>query len=469
MPGRLQPTASLGGGTLARNPIALRARTFMTNPQSGRGDAPDRDPWLRDAGRTVRALLPTRRHAEMLFDALVHELGDRAYVVTANGGAHRWVFQRDRQHGEWIVPWPVLDVVAGPDPSTYTSPWVATDPDATVPLLGETRRSGAPPKLRGLGRGSLTIHDGRIHVEFGEDGRVTETCIGTSGQGRPAQSEPVEPGRGHEIERLAARIAAADAGRLGPARVQLPVPLPGGPAGKWSCATGAIRAAFWRGEIAGEAAWLAVDGYAGTAFGAGPTREGALERWRAAVRELRPRPPDPTPLPAELAGRAPGLQDDGSILLFAPSPVDHGPVPSPENTPCALIPLPPLPARPCPYGSWVRLLDDKGSVCHGARVSDERTGFTLIGEDVLGTIPLDELERRLEAADRADEPVRRRIETQLSDLTRAYRCQRVSYAPHEDGSGRWVVSTSSLSESFHARDLDGRRLRAQVTRLTWRS
>lgn len=53
----------------------------------------------------MRSALPSSRHAEMVLDAVVQQLGDAAVLETANGGALVHVFRRDRDDPDWIMPW----------------------------------------------------------------------------------------------------------------------------------------------------------------------------------------------------------------------------------------------------------------------------------------------------------------------------------------------------------------------------
>ena len=48
-----------------------------------------------DSVRAAAAALRSRRHAEMLFDAVAAQLGDAGWHETANGGKIRRLFRRD--------------------------------------------------------------------------------------------------------------------------------------------------------------------------------------------------------------------------------------------------------------------------------------------------------------------------------------------------------------------------------------
>jgi hypothetical protein len=125
----------------------------------------DRKPEDEDEYRVVNALrdaLHTRRHGEMLFDMVVDHLGDVAWVETMNGETTRTLYRRESAGSPWILPWPLLTLtlVGTDDPRS---------PVKILPLNYDTSdlpppRPGRAPNLRGLGPGSVTVHDGPEYV-----------------------------------------------------------------------------------------------------------------------------------------------------------------------------------------------------------------------------------------------------------------------------------------------------------------
>lgn len=126
------------------------------------------------AVNAIRDAIPTRAHAEMLFSQVLDLLGDAAWVETANGEQSRTLFRREAAGSPWIVPWPLISVSRGgregPSPILTAVPGVYQE----VP-----RRPGAAPKIRGLGPGQLTIHDGAhsLTLCYGADGRWFECSV----------------------------------------------------------------------------------------------------------------------------------------------------------------------------------------------------------------------------------------------------------------------------------------------------
>ena len=91
----------------------------------------------------IREAVPTRRHAEMLFDMVVDILGEEAWVEACNGGAIRTLFRRESAGSPFIVPWPLLSVARGgregPSPIPTAVPGVYAEPP---------KRPGRAPRLR---------------------------------------------------------------------------------------------------------------------------------------------------------------------------------------------------------------------------------------------------------------------------------------------------------------------------------
>ena len=93
------------------------------------------------AVRAIRDAVPTRRHAEMLFDMVATILGPEAWVETWNDGASRTLYRRESEGSPHVVPWPTLSVSRGgregPSPLPTAVPGVYEEPP---------RRPGPSPR-----------------------------------------------------------------------------------------------------------------------------------------------------------------------------------------------------------------------------------------------------------------------------------------------------------------------------------
>ncbi|MCK6479099.1 MAG: hypothetical protein L6R43_02790, partial [Planctomycetes bacterium] len=243
----------------------------------------------------LREALPTRRHAEMLFEMAVDHLGAGARVESDPDGNHRVLFVVEEGDPRRVVPWPVLTLSRNPRQVFHL------EIPGLKPAPPPPPRPGKAPNLRGLGPGFLSLHEGAryVQVAYAEDGRWFETSRG----GPPETLEGVLPllaaGGGPPVERVAAFVASLDPAALGPLRILLPDPAArrAGPTGEAGLA--ALRAALARGAFPPGTRWIAADAVDGTAVAGGPSRDEALFAWAAEVERVRPGsvPPPPPPPP----------------------------------------------------------------------------------------------------------------------------------------------------------------------------
>lgn len=430
------------------------------------------------AVNAIRDAIATRAHAEMLFGQVADLLGDAAWVETANGEQSRTLFRREAPGSPWIVPWPLLSVARGgregPSPIMTAVPGVYEE----VPP-----RPGVAPKIRGLGPGQLTLHDGKhsVTVCYGADGRWFE-CSVTDAREALADVVPALASKSASpVELVAAFVAKIDIGRHGPARVHLPVPLPWGAQGVWNCGLGGIRDALFRDQVPADGRWVAADGWMGRAVAFGPTRDAAVAAWRAEVARVRPFPeptpafemPDPPPeshVEQEFDGQHLSIR---GVFCGAGPKGDAPPVePTLENSPVAVMPVAELPDTTPSFGGWVRTVDRWGGL-QLALLRRERRGCTLMGDVVMGQ-DLTDLDDRLDAADRvwdADHAARPRPKFELppgfpepppTDTTvRMYRLvDDKARAPVEA-----TCTSAGRTAGFDARGLDSEQVRVQVVRM----
>ena len=415
----------------------------------------------------IRDAVPTRRHAEMLFDMVVDILGEEAWVESCNAGAVRTLFRRESAGSPFIVPWPLLSVARGgregPSPIPTEVPGVFAEPP---------RRPGPVPRLRGLGPGELDVHDGpdRVTVSYDGDGRWFECSRSVSPEALSGVVPALEAKTATSVELMADHVAGLDPGRHGPGRVFLPAPLPGGARGTWNCGLYAIREACFADAGPGAPGFMAADGWTGRAMARGATREAALEAWKTEVAKVRPFPEKPKPprepLPEPSVEQA--LTENGFRIratLRGPSSDVPWVEPTIENSPAAVLPLERPPGGAAPTGGWTLLVGGFGAQVPAA-LGWEPEGFTLLGDRLLDMDP-EELEARLAAADR-DAPEKPAwsaepgSEIPVTDTrVRTYR-----FADERTGAplDAPLISTS-WSGGFHARDLDGDRLRWSVVRM----
>lgn len=436
------------------------------------------------AVNAIRDAIPTRAHAEMLVAQVADLLGDAAWVETAGGGQSQTLFRRESPGSPWIVPWPLISVARGgregPSPILTAIPGVYAEPEV---------RPGPAPKIRGLGPGQLTIHDGAhsVTVCYGADGRWFE-CSVTDARVTLAGVVPVLASRSASpVELVAAFVAGIDPGRQGPARVHLPVPLPWGAAGVWGCALGAIRALLFQDQVPADGRFVAADGWTGRAIAFGPTRDAAVAAWRAEVERVRPFPapapetgmpafemPDPPPeshVEQEFDGKH--LHIRGVFFGGGPTSDASSVEPTLANSPVAVIPVAELPDAAPAFGAWVRTVDRWGRL-RLAGLRRERRAWTLVGDAAMGQ-NLTDLDARLDAADLAWDawiaalPPRPKFELppgfpEPPPTDTSVRTYRVAHEP-TGAPVEAVCSSAGRTAGYDPRSLDAERLPWQVVRM----
>jgi hypothetical protein len=409
-----------------------------------------------DSVRIAAETLRSRRHAEMLFEALSAQLGDAAWLETANDGALRRLFRRDPVDPTQIVPWPVLELNVG-SRIGYVTEWTTMDGE---PAMAPAPQPAPPPRLRGLGPGEIRLLDGseRIEIYYGDTGSKLETCRSHHRRPLPGLGAALTATDGNPIELLARYLATLDPGRHGEGRVLIPTPMPGGAGDVWQIGLRALRRARFEDAAARGGGWAVADGLTGTALGFGDTRERALAQWRAAVATRLPWPeprPEPEP-PAELP--------PGSILLRGPNSDVPMPEPAPEKVPCVIVPLAPFPEDPPGFGSWTPLLGEYGATSFAA-CRRKRRGFTLVGRDVLAAVDFERLEATLDRLDEVDEERFRAIIAQTPGGVRRYPCRTRIHHVRDDG--ELVLDSASENPDWHAGALDGDVIARRVVRQRW--
>jgi hypothetical protein len=432
----------------------------------------------------LRDAMATRAHAEMLFAQVADLFGDAGWVDVAVGGASRWLFRREEPGSPWVIPWPVLSLArggrAGPSPIRTAIPGVYEEPRV---------RPGPAPKIRGLGPGSLTIHDGPecVTIAYGADGRWFETVVThprrtLAGAVRAFAARSASP-----VELAAAFVAGIDPARHGPGRVRLPVAVPQGVKAVWNGGLFAIRQALFEEQVPAEGRWVAADGWTGRAIAFGPTRDAALAAWREEVARVRPYPgPAPkTEIPEMPEGPSEAYVDIDlerpesgfSGVLFARALEVEAPEaePSPENAPAAVFPVPELPGSPPPFGGWVRTVGERGAVRFAALLR-EAGGRALVGDLVLeqGIADVADLDARLAPADRAWDEWRAAHPTPPFELPPGFpppaptdtSAHRYEFIDRQTGLPVAARRTSAgRSQGFDARGLDADSVRGEVVRM----
>jgi hypothetical protein len=453
----------------------------------GEGEPRARKPDDIEEFRVVNALreaIHTRRHAQMLFDMVADHLGAAAWLETLNGQTTRTLFRREAPGSPWILPWPLLTLtlVGTDDPRS---------PVRIVPLnydpADTPQRPVKPSNLRGMGPGSVTIHDGPEHitVSYAKEGRWFECSRSASKDALAGVLPALAAGGAPAAEIVAAWAAGLDLARHGPGRVHLPQAVPGGIRGAWNCGLFAIREALFRERVPRAARWVAADGWTGAAVAWGPTREAAVEAWRAEVARVRPFPEKPKP-PADPPPQI-QLRKVEPDNPFEPKPLFghhdqevfsiggtiHGPKsdvewvePTLETTPAVLIPLGDLPAIQPALGAWTWLVGARGAPVPAAlRLEDG--GFTLVGDRLLEVLDLGSLEKRLAAANREAGP--------RPEYPPGFPCPRVETDSHlrtyrlvDERTGKPVearVVQQGWSLGYRPITLDGDQLRWSLVRL----
>ncbi len=396
---------------------------------------------LAPAVDAMKAHVATSRHAEMLLEILVDLLGDQGVLWTANEGRLRKLFRRDSLDATLVVPWPVAQLSVG-GRIGWVSPTIDTRTGEIVPepepLPGKVSR------LRGLGPAEIDLHDGQAHISlvFGENGAYRETSIDDRVPSRLSEIPvTIASKRAQPVDLIAACVALFDPGVHGPGRVQIPVPVPGGPEGTWQVGLLAARRALYSGRVPADARHLVADGVSGSAVGFGPTLASATASFEAQVAAAPPAPdrtthtawddyddagnltkrgemPDPdAPKPWETSesdepwkpARQPGTIDitGGPVRFTGPTPDVPLPSITVATVPRAIVPLAAPPPVAPPLGRWERTVGARGAIAHVARLVRPQ-GFLQVGERVLWRVDprsldeaLDEIDARTSEADAA--------------------------------------------------------------------
>ncbi len=419
------------------------------------GMEPERQPeGPPDSVRAAGAALRSRRHAEMLFDAVVDLVGDEGWQETENRGATRRLFRRDPDDLTRIVPWPVLELRFG-SRNIFVADWMGLGD--VVPV--EPPPPPPPPKIRGLGPGEIRIVDGPEYIEiaFNEEGAKFETCRSHHAHPLSGLGPALAATRGNPIELLARFVAALVPGRHGPGRALLPVAVPHGVAGVWQFGLHAMRRALFSNVSRG-AHWAVADGLTGSAVAFGASCEEALSSWRGA---LAANPPWPKPREVE---EPPEEVPEGAMLIRGPSPDVPMPERVPANVPVAIVNVEAMPASPPSFGSWVALLGARGTTSFAA-CRRKRNGFTLIGQGVLRAVDLDRIDGEM---DRVDEEHAARMREMVGDVPGGDvrgPCRTTIYRVGDGG--RLALEASSEGAAWHAGDLDGDVIAHRIVRQRW--
>lgn len=391
----------------------------------------------------------------MLFDAVVDQVGDAGWLESANDGAIRRLFRRDRVDPRQIIPWPLLEMHCG-SRVTLAADWMGLD---EVPAV-ESPAPPPPPKLRGLGPGEIRLLDGDefIEVAYNEEGAKFETCRSHHPHPLAGLAPALAKPGGNPVELLAGFVAALDPSRHGPGRVGLPVAMPHGVGGVWRCGLNALRSALFDESVVRGARWAVADGLTGKTVGLGASREAALARWRDVVAGISPWP-EPRPVeepPEELPPSA--------MLIRGPSPDVPMPEAVPANVPAVVVPLTSVPADLPRFGSWVGMLGAYGAMSFGAR-RRKREGFTLIGQQALGSVDLERLDAEMARADEVHESRLREVIANAPGGVRRWPCRTTIYNVSEGG--RLEVAQTNEGGEWNAGGLDGDVITNRVVRQRW--
>lgn len=416
----------------------------------------------------IRDAIPTRRHAEMLFEMVVDHLGESAWIETWNGETTRTLFRRDAPGSKWVLPWPLLSVTRGgregPSPVLTAVPGVYEEPKP---------RPGPAPKIRDLGAGSVDVQDGphKVSVAYGKDGRWFECTRSHSPDALGGVLAELAKGNAPPVELVASFVAGLDIARHGTGRVHLPVPLPGGAKGVWNGALFAIRDALFHERIPRSARWIVADGWQGKAIAWGASRETAMEAWKGELARVRPFPEKPAPPPGSPPESSMESFRDGNTFGFRGTLV--GPrsdvpwvEPTLENSPAGVLQIGEFPPGEPAFGGWTWLVGQFGNVVPAA-LRLEKGGFTLVGDRLLERLDLGTLEDQLAAAER-DEMPRPEVPPEMAAERPKSDCVLRTYRLVDEKTGdpvKPMVAGKSWRKGFKADTLDGDWLRWSVLRL----
>lgn len=426
----------------------------------------------RPPAQLIRDALPTSRHAGMLFDMVVAELGELAIVESANGETLLSLYRRESSDSEAIVPWPLLRLGTKGRLSTVID---LPGPDGQVPE--RVPRPGRAPRLRNLGPGEIEFHDGPhcITVTYGEDGRWTETSRSQDRSAHAAVREALARGGAQATELLAAYVTTLDIGRHGPARILRPVPVPGGISHLFNIGLFGARDALFDERVPFDARCVVVDGFAGSCLAWGASPEEALDAWRRAVGRDQPAPPRPQEAeePEFEAPAALDLPDDAlGVHVRISGPVADVPWPDPSiaTTPAVIIPLADAEQPANDWGVWTRLLGPHAESTLGL-VQRDLDGCVIVGERLAERVDLDSLSGVMDTAEvRGSTPTidGTRWPAHLPPLnSRVVTFQLLDEATHEPTEPR-VIETR-MTNGFMTREIDGVRIRWHVLRQRFES
>lgn len=400
----------------------------------------------------VKRAIPTNRHAELLFDSTLSQLGERAFVVSADEGRQRTIYRREDPGSLWVVPSPLMKLTLGRRGSFVGVPGDITD---RVPEESDA----APSRLRNLQGGEIEIlgDEGDFCVTYAEDGQACETS--RSGDETVTMlARAIEAGGGNPAELLARAVASRDTTAEAPGRVRFHEGGSVGLAGAWRIGLAAMRRALFAGNKT--PAWIAADGYAGEALGFGPTRDEAVNACRSQIEILKPSLPEPKPMP-ELTPEFIEEMGGGDLQMISAPAEDRTIEPAtPQNTPISLTRVGAPAVHVAGDGRDVSLLDERGR-SFGATAIEEENGLTVIGHGVRERIDLEHLEARIDVAISAWEE-RRGPESPWPSSLPPLRSKIwvLDLAPDGDLS----VGSSSATATFDAGALDGVRLHTRVLR-----
>lgn len=138
--------------------------------------------------------------------------------------------------------------------------------------------------------------------------------------------------------------------------------------------------------------------------------------------------------------------------------------PRPRNAPAAVVRLAATPASPPSFGSRVALLGAGGATCFGA-CRRKRNGFTLIGQDALAAVDLDQVDVEMDRVDGDQEARMHEVIANAPAGAQRWPCRTTTYRVGDDG--RLAFDTSSESPAWHAGDLDGDVIAHRIVRQRW--
>lgn len=407
-----------------------------------------------------RSLLPTIRHAEMLVDALAAGLGDRGYVEHSSRDTETRLFSRDRNEPDWIVPWPCAQIARNRRLGFIMG--AEGPPTDAVPPAGDE----SPLRLRGLQGGELEIDDGRFRFTwtYGEDGRVRETSRGGDEVHFSAVAQALDARAGNGVEALADYLLGVDLEALGPGRLHLQAATSRLVRGNWFLVLDGLRDAMLDPRLDPRDSWIAADCYAASVVRTGASLAEAFARCREAIEIERPRPRDPGPMPTPEQLAELGI--DNVFMIGNPGSGEPEIEPTPENTPIGATELKRPPDAPPPFGSWVRVLDQRGGSGFVSMLREEG-GHLFAGSKALDlSADVEHLHEMMDEADLRYDRVARRDDppwpSWLPRLTSELRMYSLEAAP--GGLLRASFPGVRRSPGFSGRALSGQDLVSGIAR-----